>query len=77
MKIYIKKRDYKKSLTTNVIRLFKKLNIFYYNLPCSFASAKTAEIPFLFIFLIAAADTFSVTHLSSSGMKNFLVCRLG
>ena len=33
------------------------------------AEAKTAEIPFLLIVLIAAAETLRVIHLFSSGIK--------
>ena len=45
--------------------------------PLALASAITVEIPFLFMVLIADAETLRVTHLFSSGIKNFLVWRFG
>lgn len=36
-----------------------------------------AEIPFLLMVLIAEVETFSVIHLSSSGIKNFFSFRFG
>src|SRR5690606_40465058 len=41
--------------------------------PFSFASFKTTEIPFLLLLFKDLADTFKVTHRSSSGIyKRFL-----
>jgi len=45
--------------------------------PFSLASLRQAVIPFLFMVLIASVETFREIHLSSSGMKNLLVWRLG
>ena len=35
------------------------------------------QTPFLFMLLIAFADTFNTTYSPNSGTKNFLVCKLG
>lgn len=45
--------------------------------PFSLASLRQAVMPFLLMVRIASVETFSVTHLSSSGMKNLFVWRLG
>ena len=41
--------------------------------PFSLASLRQAVMPFLLMVRIASVETFRVTHLSSSGMKNLFV----
>jgi hypothetical protein len=41
--------------------------------PFSLASFRQAVMPFLLMVRIASVETFRVTHLFSSGMKNLLV----